>query len=901
MRAHAEVQWMPIGPFGGTVYELTFSKTQQNVVYAAAAGGVYVSRNGGGSWAPLGRLSPVWVDPTKAAPFVRSYWSVAEDSSKPGNVYALTTDAVLYYNASQDKWTALYQKPPGSMILISMVVDPSNPHHLFVNSGGQGLLESRDGGKSFAAIGRIGKYSVLQISSANPKDLLFEDTFLGIIKLSVDGGAHWRQLLISKWTAPKKVVFAGSDPNRLYAITGQPIGTPTIDVYRSDDLGNTWVHMAALDSPQGFPNSYTLAGSLFVDPYDSDVAYVSFVDTYITPLQTLFKTTDGGVTWTTMANKVMLTGVHNMEMDPFDTDHILALYGGAALGGLQLSSSWNGGDDFVATAEGLTASDITGLAVDAAMPDTIYTVADDGSFRTQDGGAQWLPFGAPTLDGYVPPDHLALDPLGGGYVYSISYEDGSVFVYDVAGATWYPFIYGDFMNVVPSETVPGVIYLSSCSLLDGVTTDLVSFDYGADWNFIGTDGCEANPASFVALKGGKVYKSLENTLTKSIDFGATWTQRAPMPWDMGPSVDDGLAFAVSPQSDEFLFQGMTKGIITSRNGGAGWRESYRCAAPPCGINAIYPDPNDAGKVYAATDYGLLESDNNGHDWGAASIPGLATHMSSVVTHPTWAPSVFAVATRDAGVFLKTDPTDIQISIAGGGSTVSLGDTVSYTVTVTNAGAVNARQVTLLLHSPSNAPFTLTDPGGATCSTEDDIGTLMSCNVPQLTAGAQWALTADVQMNSGSQAAFYAVANTAQGDTDFTNNAVFSKLESQAGTDLSVAVKAPSATMHTGAHSKLFSVTLTNTGADAPVDLVIHYGLLAQRVRMTSSDFQCTAIDHGFTCHLDSLANGATATLPFSGSLPTAGRLSIAAFVKPVGLKDAVQTNNSDAFQLTVIP
>lgn len=882
--SHADTRFMPVGPFGGYVSQVVFSKTQRGVLYAAATGGVYVSRDGGLTWALLGDETGFEADGVPPA-----YAGVQEDTSSRGNVYALRPSGLVHYDAATGKWTSLYR----SRSLSSLAVDPSNPKHLFIASR-PAVSESWDGGHTFTPIYENGCSSV-SLSPANPR-LISCRQFPNAIFLSPDGGTTWAQ----HRSAGKGMAFAGGAPGRVYGFQEGKAGLDGAShtfIARSDDAGATWIRTASVLAPRRFVTTgdYVEPRDIYADPHDPDVAYLVYMGgASFAGYKVLYKTTDGGITWAPTAFKSD-ANIGGLAVDPFDSNHIVIVYdGGYTIGGFSLASSWNGGDDFIDTETGLSAQFAHGIQVDPVTPGTLYAVTSAGMFRSQDGGARWQHFGPPL----VAHTKLALDPHGTGYLYFSEDEVGFAYLYDIGADAWYDFAdTGGQTTIKTSETTPGVLYVGICSF--GYGTVATSLDYGVTWQPPYTNLCE-QPADFAssALTPGKVYQYMDGLIEVSLDDGIDWTRMASAT-TIGREPFPNTPIAVSRQSDDTLFTAGTEGIATSTDGASRWKRTYACPFSSCGISSIYVDPVDIGKVYAPSDRGVLESDDDGLHWAIAAMPGLEDHMPNLMMHPSWAPDVFAIGTKDAGVFLKTDPTDLQVSMAGTSGLVELGDTFSYTATVSNAGAVDAGYVSLVLDSPSNMTMTLTDAGGGTCTSETvTAGTRLACELPSLTAGGQWAVTVDGRMDFGDQAAITAVANTAQGDTNFRNNSAILETESLEGTDLSVDVKSVSRIVAAGIHGKLFTVTVNNKGADTPVDLKVHYTSLVQGL-LASPSRRCTAIDHGFTCHINKLTAGQSATFDFAGSLPAAGYFTIGASVAPIAMRDTRQINDSDSATIIV--
>ncbi|MGD2109228.1 MAG: glycosyl hydrolase [Phycisphaerae bacterium] len=170
-------------------------------------------------------------------------------------------------------------------------------------------------------------------------------------------------------------------------------------VYRTRDGGKSWDNVGLKDSEH--------IGKILIDPRDSNVVYVAAQG----PLwrsggdRGLYKTADGGVTWTRILHISDDTGVNEVHMDPRDPD---VLYASAYQRRRHVWTLINGGPEsaiYKSTDAGVTWRKLEsgipgvdkgriGLCVSPADPDVVYAIieaADDkgGFFRSTDRGESW--------------------------------------------------------------------------------------------------------------------------------------------------------------------------------------------------------------------------------------------------------------------------------------------------------------------------------------------------------------------------------------------------------------------------------------------------------------------------------------------------------------------------------
>ncbi len=189
-------------------------------------------------------------------------------------------------------------------------------------------------------------------------------------------------------------VWVGTGEN----VSGRHVGYGD-GVYRSRDGGKTWENM-------GLKNSEHI-GMIRVHPEDSNTVYVAAQG----PLWSgggdrgLFKTTDGGKTWTKILGGGEYTGVNEVHLDPRDPNVLYAvtwqrLRNVAVLmdGGPEtaIHKSTDGGVTWRKLSEGLPEETMgkVGLAISPIKPDVVYATIElarreGGFWRSEDGGESW--------------------------------------------------------------------------------------------------------------------------------------------------------------------------------------------------------------------------------------------------------------------------------------------------------------------------------------------------------------------------------------------------------------------------------------------------------------------------------------------------------------------------------
>ena len=199
------------------------------------------------------------------------------------------------------------------------------------------------------------------------------------------------------------VTIDPTNPHTIWVGTGENVGGRHVGfgdgVYRSRDGGASWQNLGLKDSQH--------VSKILVHPKNPDVVYVAAQG----PLWSkggdrgLFKTTDGGKTWTKSLGAGEWTGVTDVAMDPRDPEVLYAatwqrhrtvaayMSGGPESG---IHRSTDGGTTWEKLKKGLPEGPLgkIGLALSPQNPDVLYAAIETnrrtGAFyRSADRGSSW--------------------------------------------------------------------------------------------------------------------------------------------------------------------------------------------------------------------------------------------------------------------------------------------------------------------------------------------------------------------------------------------------------------------------------------------------------------------------------------------------------------------------------
>src|SRR6185437_8027446 len=158
---------------------------------------------------------------------------------------------------------------------------------------------------------------------------------------SNDYGRTWRPIFDSQNTQSiGAIAVAPSDPNVIYVASGECLHRPDLSVgngvYKSEDAGKTWQHLGLRDGQQ-FP-------ALAVDPHDPHRVFAAVLGhPYGANAERgIFRSTDGGKSWTKVLYKDQNTGGYDVEINPANPNVVYATLWQDRLGPSEDNNSFQG-------------------------------------------------------------------------------------------------------------------------------------------------------------------------------------------------------------------------------------------------------------------------------------------------------------------------------------------------------------------------------------------------------------------------------------------------------------------------------------------------------------------------------------------------------------------------------
>jgi uncharacterized repeat protein (TIGR01451 family) len=756
-----------------------------STLYVTMDAQIFGSVDRGQTWLRLSPICPyagavVWkmvVDPTDA----KSVYVAARIST--------TNDAILATHDGGITWQQLISVSASTSGLLDLAINPVNPSQLW-SARGDGVWVSNDRGVTWTNVyGNVA--SAIGIDPSNPVVLYLGEPY-GQVRRTADAGATWTD--VSGNIGAGQVLTVAVNPAQDSRIL---VGGFT-GLAGSNMSGNTWsMQQSGLIS--------STIGGFSADP-TLDRIYINV------PSGGIYFTANGAASTTPVNNAglLQLTGTNN----PFFISSMLARAGGLFASQVSgLGRSFDAGNTWSQVVVPPTQSyELFAMASPPSAPLTVLAASSSALYRSTDGGDLWT-----QITTGVPPNSVvsqlftaASDPT---IAYAFIYLPGAVGIAPTilgvyrsadAGLSWAaanpnPALGPTHTLLAVDPTAANTLYCSTDTAL------LKSTDGGVTWTPLGWDFTtyheSVNALAIDSAHPNILVASTVARIARSVDGGVSWETLRPqntLPlWD-------SFSLIFDPKRPENLLVG---------TGGSGVQQltiapdlALTVAAPPnpvaVGVASVYTytvsnkGPFDATGVHVrlqlpSTATSVSATAGGGSCALAAAIAtcsfdALRANGSGSITLKATAPAAgsFQVIGAVAGDQPDSDATnngvtssatvamlaDVSVSAAGT-ATAHVGDALSYTLSVRNAGpdVASATQLTFRLAAgltPGSASST-----GAVCTTS---GSVMTCTLSDLAVATSVAVTVNATAaTAGAQSSAAAVTTGATDQVSANNSATTS--------------------------------------------------------------------------------------------------------------------------------
>jgi photosystem II stability/assembly factor-like uncharacterized protein len=568
---------------------------------------------------------------------------------------AQTFDSSLY---SGLRWRMIGPFRGGRTVGAAGIPDQPNVFYIGVNNGG--IWKTDDYGLTWRPIfddqptGSIGTVAVAPsdpniIYAGSGEGLQRPDlsTGDGIYK-STDAGKTWRHLGLRDGQQIPAILVDPRDPNRVFvAVLGHPYGpNEERGVFRSGDGGQTWQKVL-------YKDEHTGAIDLAFDPRNPQTVYAVLWQArqgpwengaFSGPNSGLFKSTDGGTTWTrltaglpTFAQGLGRIGIAIAPSDPgrmyvlvearegggvYRSDDAGAswrrvneeqrIYGrGSDFAGVRVDPknrdivyvantstyrSTDAGQSFTAIKGAPGGDDYHTIWINPSNPNIILLASDQGATITVNGGSTWSSwYNQPTAQFY----HVITDNQFPYWVYGGQQESGSVGIASrgndgqITFRDWHPVGAEEYAYIAPDPLNPNIVYGGRVSRYNKITGEVKEVAPKGQYRYLRTA-----PLLFSEVHPHVLYLGAQKVL-KTTDGGDTWAEISPdlsrESYEVPASVASygdaakrqatrrGVVYSLAPSrlSTDVLWAGTDDGLIqVTRDGGKNWKNVTPPAMTP---------------------------------------------------------------------------------------------------------------------------------------------------------------------------------------------------------------------------------------------------------------------------------------------------------------------------------
>ncbi len=544
-------------------------------------------------------------------------------------------------------WKPIFDKQNVASIG-AIAVAPSNTNIVYIGTGdvsnvggavnqGNGMWKSTDGGDTWQHIGLEDSRHIAAIW-VDPKnaDVIFAaalgHTFApneerGVFK-STDGGKTWRKVLYKDdKTGAIDVAFAPDNPQIGFATLWYHyvnpdtpfaglLGTGGAGVYKTTDGGETWT---AVTIPQ-FAKAHLGRMGVVVAPGGQRVYLI------VSERKEggLYRSDDGGATWKKITDDVRVTGngyFSRVFLDPHNPDIVFVAQ-------TSLYRSTDGGVTFESYKGAPGGDDNHALWIDPTNPDYMIMGSDQGATISMDGGKTWTSwYNQPTGQIY----HVSTDNRFPYWVYGTQQDSGSVGTLsrgDYGAITfldWDPIGAYEFGYIVPSPIDPNIVYAGGEARglwrVDRTNRQVkvISPNVSRDGDY----RTATNPPIAFSPQNPHVLYEGTQFVMETRDEGTTWKMISP-DLTKRPGEPEPPKAEEEQNKPEAGKTDQTK-EKEAENKKPKAQEEQETMRPPDrrAITTIAPSTVKAGVIWVGTNNGLVQvTTDDGANWQNVSPPGL---------------------------------------------------------------------------------------------------------------------------------------------------------------------------------------------------------------------------------------------------------------------------------------
>jgi len=699
------LKWRLIGPFRGgrAVAVAGIPGNATTFYFGAVDGGIWQTTDAGMVWKPI-----------FDSQHVASIGALAVAPSDPQVIYAGTGESDIRGDLSSGD--GVYKSTDGgttwsniglrdSKQISKVVIDPRDAKvvyvaalgHAYTPNAERGVYKSSDGGTTWSKVLDQGPdigASDLAIATQNP-DILFATTWHarrppwsvyaptagpgGGLYRSRDGGQTWMHLTgngLPDGDWGRTAVGVSADGKRIYALIDANKG----GLYRSDDGGNSWT---LANSDRRIIGRAWYFGNITVDPQNPDVIYM--------PNVALFRSEDGGKTVSVLRGAPGGDDYHQIWVDPKDSSRmVLATDQGTTIS-LNYGKTWSSWYN-------QPTAQLYHVITDDRFPYAVYG-------NQQDSGAVGV--WSRTDHGQITPrDWFSATGSESGYIAPDPNDPNILFVSETYGGVARFDLRTSFsQNVTPwplpswgSEIferkyrdpwTPVLLFspFDKKTLYLGTQYVMKTLDGGLHWEEMSPDLTgstrregDKKPEGTATVANAKergygvVYTIAPSGLDGNLiwagadtglvhvtrDGGKTWKDVTPKglaDWSKISLIEASHFDAAEAYAavDRHRLDDRQPYLYRTRDYGATWQAITNGISEPSFLRAVREDPQVRGILYAATEFGVYVSFDDGDHWQSLQLNLPVTAVHDLVIHG----DDLVIATHGRSFWILDDITPIR--------------------------------------------------------------------------------------------------------------------------------------------------------------------------------------------------------------------------------------------------
>ncbi len=489
-----------------------------------------------------------------------------------------------------------------------------------------------------------GRVTAIAAVEQNP-DIIYVGAASGGVWKSDNGGTTWKSIFDANATVNiGAIAIQQNNPNTVWVGTGEGNPRNSINlgqgIYKSLDGGRTWKCM-------GLEKSVSIH-RILIDPQNPQTVYAGVLGNPFADHQErgVYKTTDGGETWTKILYTNEKSGVGDMVMDPTNPNKIFVnmwqmrrtpydFKSGGPGSGFYMTvdggKNWTKLDKNNGIPEGELGR--IGIAIAASNPDRVYAMIESSKnalYRSDDGGYHWEVINTDPQWVNNRPFYfqdIAVDPQNENRLYNIyqmiarSEDGGKNFEVIIPYSGVHPDHHAFWINPKdPSYIIDGN---------DGGIA--ISHDRGKKWTYV------------ESLPLGQFYHiNVDNEMPYNVYGGlqdnGSWTGPAYI-WREGGIRNaywqtvlggDGFDVLPDPENSRYGYAMSQGGALARYDKQSGFTYSIRPPAPDLKTRlrfnwnaALAQDPTNTSTIYYGSQF-VHKSNNKGISWEIIS-PDLTTN------------------------------------------------------------------------------------------------------------------------------------------------------------------------------------------------------------------------------------------------------------------------------------